>query len=553
MKRTLIAITLALSFIAAAQAGNAGTWTAQPNAAGSGTWDSGDYIYDALGNIINVGTDAYAYDSAQRLVTGTADVQRTGLLNEQHYSYDSFGNRIAAVRASGSKPCVNNTPCELAVTVDPLTNHINSDGASYDAAGNLIAYGPAHYVYDPLSMIVRETEGANDFQFVYGANDERIAVDKAGAWTWSLRDGGNQVIREFTSNDVAGGGTPGAQTREWSEDYVSRDGPIVASVSRFGATSSTTHAHVDHLGTPRLLTDSTGTLVALHSYYPYGAELEIAPRENPQDNRKFAGNERDITGDAYALDYIHARQYSSAAGRFITMDKGPYSTAPLSWNRYTYARNSPLRLVDRDGFCVDDSFAKNLYYTVMTDPYVQVGLNNIPAYWAYSDPELDARLDMIERDQGWLWGQQSFKDFVYGMGGAAIAGLLEQPGIAKATAKHAASRIWRQILLHPDSAVIGENMDRVNEAAEEIGTWSGAPKTVTAVGENAQWLKDRICHGDTIFDIGTDPSRTTRSVYYGSESRMLGAKGSGYERHFFGLILVNNQPTSVYVWTPKLK
>jgi RHS repeat-associated protein len=65
--------------------------------------------------------------------------------------------------------------------------------------------------------------------------------------------------------------------------------------------------------------------------------------------QKLTRKERDIeTG----LDYFWARHYSSAQGRFITVDPLMASAKtgdPQTWNRYAYVVNNPLRYVDPDG------------------------------------------------------------------------------------------------------------------------------------------------------------------------------------------------------------
>ena len=56
-------------------------------------WCSGAYQYDGSGNIKAIGADTYRYDEFGRLVSGTADMQRSGVASEQDYTYDVFGNR----------------------------------------------------------------------------------------------------------------------------------------------------------------------------------------------------------------------------------------------------------------------------------------------------------------------------------------------------------------------------------------------------------------------------------------------------------------------------
>ncbi|HEY5884685.1 MAG TPA: RHS repeat-associated core domain-containing protein [Pyrinomonadaceae bacterium] len=115
----------------------------------------------------------------------------------------------------------------------------------------------------------------------------------------------------------------------------------------------------DHLGTPRMVIDQTGTLAGVkrHDYLPFGEELLAGTggRTLPQGysgdavRQKFTAKERDIeTG----LDYFGARFYSSTQGRFTSVDPSRRSIIganPQTWNRYTYTYNNPLALVDDNG------------------------------------------------------------------------------------------------------------------------------------------------------------------------------------------------------------
>jgi RHS repeat-associated protein len=82
--------------------------------------------------------------------------------------------------------------------------------------------------------------------------------------------------------------------------------------------------------------------------------LEADAIEQPGTTHKFTGKERD--GES-GLDYFGARHLASTLGRFMTPD--PYMPSadvkdPQSWNRYTYARNNPLRYIDPDGLDYSD-------------------------------------------------------------------------------------------------------------------------------------------------------------------------------------------------------
>jgi RHS repeat-associated protein len=105
-------------------------------------------------------------------------------------------------------------------------------------------------------------------------------------------------------------------------------------------------------------------------YFPFGEEATSPVQDS--ERMKFTGHERDLASQAGAnpagddLDYMHARHYSPLTGRFVTTDRRDvlglqfgdadqrrefdgFLAAPQSWNRYCYALDSPLKLVDPDG------------------------------------------------------------------------------------------------------------------------------------------------------------------------------------------------------------
>src|SRR5260370_35468895 len=84
-------------------------------------WCSGLYQYDGMGNIRAIGSDIYIYDTAGRLVSGTAEVQR-GAASRQDYAHDPFGNRTGASRIAGSVDCSGGF--EQSPALDPPTHHI---------------------------------------------------------------------------------------------------------------------------------------------------------------------------------------------------------------------------------------------------------------------------------------------------------------------------------------------------------------------------------------------------------------------------------------------
>jgi len=115
----------------------------------------------------------------------------------------------------------------------------------------------------------------------------------------------------------------------------------------------------DHLGTPRIIADLTGSLAGIkrHDYLPFGEELgagvggRTAGQGYVSDNtrQKFTKYERD--GET-GLDYAINRYYASMQGRFTSPDEplvGQNEQDPQTWNLYSYTSNNPLNRVDPDG------------------------------------------------------------------------------------------------------------------------------------------------------------------------------------------------------------
>jgi RHS repeat-associated protein len=311
--------------------------------AGGTSLTIGSYTYDPTGNIHTItgtaGTESFHYDPHSRLKKGTYGTEAW-----QEYDYDRYGN-ITKTRTKSQ--------AERIFGVDAATNQIDLPNdpiqdvnGVYDDKGNLtkLQWGIggviANLNYDALNVVTDSTIGNVTRRYLYSATDERIAtIDSSGSELWTIRDPGDQVLRRFVSS---------GNSLVWTEDYVYHGTALLAS---FGtAPHKTLHYHLDHLGTPRLITGNGGVRVSEHRYLPFGEELTDPGLD--AELKKFTGHERDLgnPGSADDLDYMHARYYGTAMGRFSSVDPllGDPSV-PQSWNRYAYAFNNPLNFADPTG------------------------------------------------------------------------------------------------------------------------------------------------------------------------------------------------------------
>jgi len=322
-------------------------------------WITGDYSYDGAGNVKKIGNDWYLYDAVARLKEGTALLGDPLKRLKQQYDYDSFGNRLQTRTYNN----VSLTGATLKDTydskVDPATNRLvvtNGPQLNYDGAGNLLGMPNAApvYSYDSMNEIVT----APGLTYLYGPGDERFwiidtkqnSVNEDNEETFTLRGLANEVLREYK---VIGGNAVGHWS--WQKDYVYRGRKLLAAETINGIR----HYHIDHLGSPRLITDANGTAYERMQFLPFGENSGFYQNgeswslmysgEAVTTRLRFTGHEKD--SDVIGLDYMHARHYWERSGKFMSVDpvRSWEPDKPQSWNRYTYAANNPLKLIDPNG------------------------------------------------------------------------------------------------------------------------------------------------------------------------------------------------------------
>lgn len=180
---------------------------------------------------------------------------------------------------------------------------------------------------------------------------------------------GGALIAEFSGS-----------TENLLKEYVSGGGMMAVIDPSLGTRYTTS----DHLGSPRVVTNSSGIVVGRHDYMAFGVELGsgisgrlakqgYAASDGVRD--KFTGYERDSeTG----LDYAQARYYASQQGRFTSVDPFGASASisnPQTFNRYTYVQNSPYILTDPTG----------MIQMGLTSANGQYARNFASSYWS-NDP-----------------------------------------------------------------------------------------------------------------------------------------------------------------------
>jgi RHS repeat-associated protein len=295
------------------------------------------------------------------------------------YEYDTEGNvieRSDAVAGTSEKleydfldRVTASTLCQGDVCGDPRK-------IDYDALGNIVSkWDVGSYEYDSVSPHAVTRAGPHEFEYDVVGNQIRIddetrvftarnlpsRVERPGSGNELLDyDAFGRLARRRTDELTTVHFGRGFEQRTDSAGTTSRltidaDGRTIAVITRQGDKATTTFVHPDALGSPTLMTDEEGKVAARTAFDLFGQPVASsssppAPLPVPLElgGRGYTGHRQ---FDASALVHMGGRSYDPRFARFLSAD--PFVPLPYdgqSLNRYSYARNNPLRYVDPTGF-----------------------------------------------------------------------------------------------------------------------------------------------------------------------------------------------------------
>ncbi len=287
----------------------------------------------------------YSYDALSRLVAADYD---SGVYF--HYSYDAAGNRLeAAEKLAAEVDEVVNT-----YTYDAANRQTSANGVAYtwDANGNLLNDGQYTYRYDSANRLSAVEKGTYSASYAYNGLGDRVSQTANGVTTQYTLDLNSGLTQVLTENTAGGYG---------DETYLYG----LARLAQVSA-ESTEYFVADALGSVRQLTDAGADVTLQRSYTPYGEILRASG--TGKTNYAFTGESFDPqTG----LAYLRARYYSAGQGRFISQDTwAGDARQPLSYNRWAYGYDNPVRFVDPSGYEAKEDWG------VFQFKLYQHGLNN---------------------------------------------------------------------------------------------------------------------------------------------------------------------------------
>jgi len=291
------------------------------------------YTRDKLGRIVQkvetiqgtTTTTDYVYDTAGRL-TGVAE---NGVATSV-YGYDTNGNRVNGYNKAGGILAYYDGQ-------DRLTSW-NGTNYTYTANGELAtkvsATGTTSYSYDVLGNLMSATlPNATAIDYVVDGRNRRVGKKVNGILTQGFlyKDQLNPVAELDGAGNVVSRFVYGSKPNV--PDYMVKGGVTYRIIS-------------DHLGSPRLVVDSTGAVVQRMDYDDWG---KVTQDTNPGFQPfGFAGGiyDRD-TG----LTRFGARDYDPETGRWTAKDPIKFNGGDS--NLYGYVLGDPVNWIDPNGLCVD--------------------------------------------------------------------------------------------------------------------------------------------------------------------------------------------------------
>ncbi|MCI0635898.1 MAG: hypothetical protein L0206_18570, partial [Actinobacteria bacterium] len=267
-------------------------------------------------------TYSYEYTASRRLRAVLEDG-----VTIAEYAYDASGNRVTHTGPNG-------TAIGSYDDQDRLRSHGNTTytyNANGDLASRTSAEGTTSYEYDEMGSLLSVTlPDGTLVEYLIDARNRRVGRSVDGVLVQGLLyqdrfrpiaelDGEGNVVSRFVYAVSVG-----------APEYMIRDGVAYRII-------------LDHLGSPRLVVDSTtGAIAQRMDYDAFGrVVLDTNPGFQPFG---FAGGLHDpLTG----LTRFGLRDYDAETGRWTTKD--PVLFAGEDPNLYAYAFGDPVNLVDRTG------------------------------------------------------------------------------------------------------------------------------------------------------------------------------------------------------------
>jgi RHS repeat-associated protein len=298
------------------------------------------YTYDTTGKLIgtsnpNGTTAAYSYDSAGRMIGLTNAKSDTAVISSWGYTLDAIGNHISVASNEPLVPIITNKNITYTYDAENRLTNTGSTPNIFDANGNMTARGADTFIYDYSNRLIQSNVGGVIAQYSYDGLGNRLMKTEGGLSTQYILDINGRLSNVLAETN----GSPNI-----SAYYVYGLGLI----SNILPDGTAYYYHYDSRGSTVALTDGSQNITDAYSYNSFGNMLNSnGSTPNPF---KYVGR-YGLMDEGNGLEFVRARYYAPDLGRFITKDPLTGKDGDSqSLNRYVYALNNPVRLIDISGF-----------------------------------------------------------------------------------------------------------------------------------------------------------------------------------------------------------
>ena len=232
-----------------------------------------------------------------------------------------------------------------------LTNRFASgQGYTYDANGSLTVDATGQrYVLDAENRQTGLEDGSSNklAEYAYDGEGKRVRklISSSNIVTHFVYDAGGTLIEEWTTTPpMERNGLPSVSTTS----YVYAGSRLISTETG----SATTYVTLDHLGSTRVTTDGGGNVTSRKDFMAFGEEAITVQRNvgvgygTPPVRQDYTGYEKEAES---GLEFAQARYQNPVHGRFTSVDPLTASATiknPQTFNRYSYALNSPYKFTD---------------------------------------------------------------------------------------------------------------------------------------------------------------------------------------------------------------
>jgi RHS repeat-associated protein len=311
-------------------------------------------------------TKTWTYDAFQRLTQEAVTSSISANSYTDTYTMDLVGNRLTKVHTQGGQTLTINYTYN---NNDQLLTESGSGSSTYSTTYGYDANGSLTSVTRTGSGAETDTYGYDLQNRLSSANISRTENGQNVTISASYTYDDSGPLANSVVTTTVGTGSPTTTTTQFLVDARNPTGftQVLEEHTNGGATPSmsyilglsvlgqtngsgvTNYIMPDALGSTRLVTDASGSIVIRYVFDAYG-NLLIAPIGilNPPTTRiLYTGQYLDPALLEY---YLRARFYDPASGRFTQADPSSGQiTLPWTLHKYIYANGNPLLYFDPSG------------------------------------------------------------------------------------------------------------------------------------------------------------------------------------------------------------